>query len=74
MDCDEFIKRMFAVISTDYSLTVQVKVKPKRTKKVAKVTPVHNHPLSTKVHSGCPLCQSHGNIMMLAENEYEIIL
>jgi hypothetical protein len=48
-------------------------VKPSRSKKVKKITPVHNHPLSTEIHAGCLLCQTHGNVMHKKDTEYEMI-
>ena len=69
MDCDAFIKSIIAKVTADY----KVKKKTKRSKKVAKVVPVHNHSLSTGIHAGCPLCQSHGNVLNMVEFEYEIV-
>jgi hypothetical protein len=48
-------------------------VKTSRSKKLKKCTPVHTHPLSTVVEKGCPLCQTHGNVMCKSDTEYEIV-
>ena len=47
--------------------------KTSRSKKVKKCIPVHTHPISTGIEKGCPLCQSHGNMMCMNEIEYEIV-
>ncbi len=69
MDCDAFIKSIIAKVTADY----KVVKKTKRSKKVAKVVPVHNHSLSTEIHAGCPLCQSHGNVLNMSDAVYEIV-
>jgi hypothetical protein len=69
MDCDAFIKSIIARVTADY----KVVKKTKRSKKVAKVVPVHNHSLSTEIHPGCPLCQSHGNVLNMSDAIYEIV-
>ena len=47
--------------------------KSSRSKKVKKCIPVHNHPISSVIEKGCPLCQSHGNVMCKSDIEYEIV-
>ncbi len=68
MDCDAFIKTILARVAVDFPPR-----KVKKTKTKNKCIPVHNHPLSTEIHTHCPLCQSHGNIMVLRNIEYEIV-
>jgi hypothetical protein len=70
MDCDAFIKSIIAKVTADYKVKVK---KAKRSKKIPKIIPVHNHRLSRGIHIDCPLCQSHGNIMDMNELEYEIV-
>jgi hypothetical protein len=67
--CDAFIKSIVTKVIADH----KVGKKTKRSKKAVKVVPVHNHKLSTEIHAGCPLCQSHGNVLDTAEFEYEIV-
>ena len=48
--------------------------KSSRSKKIKKVAPVHNHELTNEIRKGCPLCQTHGNIMCLGDTEYELVV
>ena len=66
---EDFIKLIVQQVVKDYSLNK----KKSRSKKVKKVAPVHTHGITTELVKGCPLCQSHGNVMCLRDTGYEFV-
>lgn len=47
--------------------------KPKKVKKVKTDAPVHTHELDEQEHEDCELCQTHGNPLNDAQDEYETV-